>query len=331
MSNVQSFSGIILVPGTQGQIDLKAIVPNRLRARFTGPGIDAELLQDQSATFTIDHLDKTYDQTPAAPSFGGFAAWAESLVGVIPTLLFGLAGLKEQIKEWKVLPREALNGWETEPIQGKTEQDTFTIWVDATGFPRKLRHQGVTEFGPFDRVWMINNPEVNAVDPTMIVAKIPSGYDFRVTPQLTYPPISDDKLNLSVSLVNARTSRPFDLNREKGNRVAAVIVSQANCEPTLRAEEALRDLEAAFSKNNGVVYEIIVGSQAGDLSKKSSSRTILLDHKGELMREWRPAVSPTIFLVDGKDMLLRGWAGYGPDQRKKLVETLLRGLKQGSE
>ncbi|QYK52409.1 MAG: TlpA family protein disulfide reductase [Fimbriimonadaceae bacterium] len=114
-----------------------------------------------------------------------------------------------------------------------------------------------------------------------------------------------------------------DLNK-KG---LVVLFTASDCEPSKKAAGTLDKLGKALDQQGVKIVEIRLGNDASQLKRNWS---VISDADGKIEKQFQPPVTPYLYAIDSKSIVLGAWAGYGADQERTLISSVVGRFKKDS-
>ena len=146
----------------------------------------------------------------------------------------------------------------------------------------------------------------------------PIGYMLGNAPKAHFPLQFGQKIDFKSWGINVA-----NLNK-KG---VAVIITAADSKPDQAILPALQEMQKALDKIG--VKTVEVHLDATQAPKRNWPVT--LDTNGTIADQLDIPVTPYIYFVNQDNMILKAWAGYGEDQRKKLVKTAVEAFNSSED
>lgn len=308
-----------------GEAQYTWIWPNRQRIAIgTGSNI-VEFRQNPKFVHVVDHARKAYVEYTSPPFLSNPPDEGADLMNFYPNYhLFIKSDDKREIP-FKNLGKATIEGTSYDHVQVAEEGATpVDFFLDSLGRIRRVNFTVMTPGGPQEFYSLFENYDLSQTK-AKIKSEIEPGYVPDKIPDLHNPILAGYPLEFG-KVKNARSNREVDLDKERGNSHLAVLITSPDCIPSQKGENAWQNLEKALKAKGVKFVEVVVGGTP-DLKQKGS-RPIYLDSNGTVEENVSPPVTPYIVMVDGKGIMRQGWAGYAPDQEKRMVETLVNRIEE---
>ncbi|ARU42103.1 hypothetical protein CCB80_13525 [Armatimonadetes bacterium Uphvl-Ar1] len=278
------------------------------RTRFFQKGDRIFVAQDAAKEY-YEYAGFDFMVSPPEEADLGFATYPQALLSWLsPEGRKGIAFQKTEtvngVKlDWLKQTVETMNG----PL------DIFGA-IDQTGQPREMR------------IGTMQNPELSYVfekfgwphfDLSNWKYQPPIGYVPGNSPKIFRPPTAGAEIELGKwGAVNTKSLNSKGL---------AIVVTTAEGRPDAELISAWPKVESALKKFGVKTLEIHL--DAKDLPK----RTWKIVGDGSYLRQLDPPVTPYVYFVNKENIYIGGWAGYAPDQEKKLIGRAVEAFTSDSE
>lgn len=259
-------------------------------------------------------------KSPPPPDLGA----AFTLYPIFLLQLTAPNGLKDLIagEKIKVGNRE----FESVFVSHKGESvETITIAIDEFGIPQQLKFVETSQAGELSLQYDVTSLNTNPTKLKQWKYQPPVGFMPGEIPYTTHTLGSGAQAKLGTwKKGDGGSVNVFDLNK-KG---VVVLFTADDCEPSKKASGALEKLKKALDPMGVKIVEVRLGN---DASKIKRSWTIVSDADGKLEKQFQPPVTPYLYVIDSKSIVLGGWAGYDTDQDKALVDSVVGRYKAAEE
>jgi len=315
---VYSFKG-----GNQRQatITYDAARPLRQKVQFTSGNSVYQFLQSPRGAVLIDVKGKSYDEYQPVSVLLSMPPETE-ISDCLPPPLFSESNQFKQASKWKVVkagnPAELSLDYQL--MDGEVIK--FKVTVDATGRMTQISSEQTVPNGVARSEWTLTGDDYRLTDQGSIEPDVPEGFTpdlfpqalMTISPSLTWP---------SLAVRSATSNGTVDLR--KSGKPSVIVVTAPDCEISSQMSGVLDELGQKVSEAGASFAELSLSPNPP--TRPSQSRPVGYDPDGSLARELRLPMTPYFIVLDAKGVMVKGFAGYHPDQKQNLFDTVLRALK----
>lgn len=260
-------------------------------------------------------------KSPPPPNLG--AAFT-----LYPIFLLQLAA-PNGLKDLKVGDKVKIRQREYESVfisrKGESSSETITVVIDEFGIPQQFQFIETSQSGQLNLKYEVTSLNTNPTKLKQWKYQPPTGLMPGEIPYTGNPLGSGYQAKLGTwkkgqgGSVNVR-----DMNK-KG---IVVLFTADDCEPSKKASGAFEKLKKALDQIGVNFVEVRLGRDADNLQRNWA---VVTDTDGKLENQFQPPVTPYLYAIDSKSIVLGGWAGYAKDQDQALVNSIVGRFQSDEE
>ena len=305
-----------------GSIALKNPNLMSLFAEFQGQVFEHR--QTSISTIQFDHTGKEYFIYPVIPKFSAPAPDFPALDAAFPRILVDLV-IDVKLPEFKADGKEVVNGVTCDVLVYEAKnpgEPSARLWIDTLGRLAKSYMRTDSPQG------------------SEIVTIVYTGYtqqppDSRFSPKIPYGFVSANNspsarplgvgFPAPLGIWVDQSGKNVDVSRAAKGKRTVILFTAPECLPSQRALPVFNKLATALKGVDATLYEVSVGS-----NKPAGSRSWMRfwDKSAEIEKAFGVPVTPYLFVLDEEGTIIRGWAGYGPDQDKRLIQQIVSAFEE---
>lgn len=310
------------VPGAvQGTVSHK--LPLQQRVTVVLGDQNMEMLQTQEGVLALDHQAKRYYEYFPAPVLLPPPPHG-LLEECLPPPLYSDIRDFGQVSRWKVERTGLVSELSIVVKTAGGNTIHFAVSVDSGFVMRKcvMTTQGAN--GPESETWTVTEDSLTDQGQGLIADVVPQGYVpavFAKSPGLITPGLKV----VTEDAPDARGGKPIRL-WSKG-KPGVIVFTSPDCAASGELEQTLRELRPKVEALGGTLVEVSTFGPAPDLSGKDPARAVGHDTSGDIGRHLRYDVTPYVIVCDRNGVMVRGFAGFAPDQKEHLTQTVLDAVK----
>jgi outer membrane lipoprotein-sorting protein len=287
--------------------------PNYQYMRYETGGVKGEFFQTSDRVLLVDHADQTYYEYKGFEEYVGLPPESGLLDYAYPSYLYAWTK-SDSLKN--ALPSQAPTGadksldWLKQSVETQGVVTVFHIGIGKGGEPVQLLIQvqgGQPIKITFEKFgWPEKDMREWKYQP-------PVGYSLGSAPKLHRPFQAGNRVEWGKWVDGQGKSINMDQLNSTG--VAVVFTSTGGPDQSLVSD--LGDLKKSLAKLKVNLVEV-------HLDEKSAPKRdwpVTLDTEGTITKQFDPPHTPYIFFVRKDRYVIGGWAGYGRDQKEKLIKT----------
>ena len=301
--------------------------PNRQNMVFgSGPG-RTEFRQRGTTILAIEHGRRAYQEFLAPDRIVNPPSEYVAVSALYPSFLVllksqGKGKIPLEDKGTREVEGVTLDYVQIPPtMTPEGEAPPVDLFLDTFGRIVRIHYIAAGLNGPENRFLTYKNIDTGRRAVTM-PAEIEKGYVPDVIPSKFYTAGPGERVQVS-EVTDARSGKTVDFAaRVKGKRFA-ILFTATDCEPSKRGEAVWKNLRVELAKKDCPLFEVVVDGGKIDLAGKDKDRPVFVDKSGRTTEYVSPPVTPYIVVVESNEAMVKAWAGYGKDQDKRLVKTLV--------
>lgn len=317
----------------------KLYPPHRQSYSITFRGFSTEFRQNESIVDIIEHANRSYEEyqfplslyTPPQDSVTSFY-YPEIFQHIRKDkdrkIKFVQVGTKvvdnTPVTEFKIDSQQS--SAEQQPGQptdiGGTQKPPV-VSLDQFGRIMRYTYDEMTEGGVVSQVVLFKNYSNQPAD-AHFPKVIEKGYVLAKFPS-KFPQLGVRNRFPAVKLTDASTNQAVSIADRYKGKMFAILVTAPDCGPSKKGEPAWQKLAKSLK---GQGCELIEISLSATTSKQNGDRKLYFDKSGEFENASSLEVTPFLLLFDKNGISIQGWAGYGPDQDRRIIDTFTTAIKE---
>ncbi len=296
------------------QVELSFQSPNLQYMKFMSAGETGQFFQTGNRALFVSDLDRIYFEYRGFSRHVGPPPEAGIGAALYPSFLHGWRNKGSLDSAVKVAApqggKETLD-WLMQTVETEGSKSDYYVGIGPSGEPHQVLITGTGappmffEFKSFG--WPLRDMRAWKYQP-------PEGYMLGNAPKLHRQYQAGNKVEWG-KWVDGQ-GKAIDMNSLNSVGVAVVFTS-ADGIPDKSFASALADLKKSLEKLKVKVVEVHLDSQ----SAPKRDWPVTLDEDGKISAQFDPPYTPYIFFVRKDRYVIGSWAGYGADQKAKLIKT----------